>query len=791
MSANQNKTESKIPNRGELQQRLQVLVERDREALAVFAARCALRVLPLTAVKGAFNYWPSEKQQAYAHSVFAASVMGLAYKETAHFVAIATAASAAATDASVSSSPTYDDVAAASAAYATTAAYAAATTYASAATAAYNDATAAAAATYAAASSASSDLVLLEQGEVLSVKQSALWLGQRPSRSAEQVDAWSEAMRALKLSELAQFYGDLLRGERYSSDRLLGLIHDWYEQYGYQYTKKIEVKIKKPKAKTKDQSRAKAKIQVESDLLPKETASLPKETVRYEQTHANIYDGLAERDALGRQQLAEAMVAILSAKENHQHQTIGLLGDWGAGKSTFVNLLKQSIQEKSKIPFLFAEFNAWEYVHTGNIQAGMTREALKGLVSDLGWWQKLDLAWKFTWQEKPWYVYRLLLATAGLIIGTIVGSLQFDGWEQFFAWIGLGSVSALIIWKFICSLQALFNSPLVKEWKSVLNQADHDHYLGTIPVMKQQIRKLCKLRLGLGKDKPAAAQKRLLFVVDDLDRCNHIDVVKILEAVRLIMGVPQVTVIIAIDQRIALASLALHYKDLEESHVGRDPGTIARDYLGKVIQMPVQLHAADGNTVTSFINQVLLNDAEKPILKKTSGVPNRPNKNEHSTPSNPLDMELLGSGPDSLYPLGKGVSEKPSFKVPVIGKIEYQLSPKEKQVFKDRVKQFGFHNPRQIKRLYNSFNLLRHLNGSDQADDHMLVLFWLEYLNSSSENEAGSGKNKDLMTLNTERYQVIEKQVKPFVLPALDKSLSENVSSPSTRPMDTGFTDEI
>ena len=42
--------------------------------------------------------------------------------------------------------------------------------------------------------------------------------------------------------------------------------------------------------------------------------------------------------------------------------------------------------------------------------------------------------------------------------------------------------------------------------------------------------------------------------------------------------------------------------------------------------------------------------------------------------------------------------------------------------------------------MYNSINLLRHLLGSDQADDHMLVLFWLAYLNSLLPKEGMTAK---------------------------------------------------
>ena len=162
----------------------------------------------------------------------------------------------------------------------------------------------------------------------------------------------------------------------------------------------------------------------------------------------------------------------------------------------------------------------------------------------------------------------------------------------------MGGLSIIIFGQFSRSLQQILKSPLVDEWEGYLSLPDYDSYLGKIPLMKQQILALCLLRLGLYQSKDK--QKRFLFVVGDRDWCSHAGVVKTLEAVRLVMGIKQVVVIIAIDQRIVLALLALHYKDLAVHHDHQDPSIIARDYLGKVIQLLVQLHMADEETVTAF-----------------------------------------------------------------------------------------------------------------------------------------------------------------------------------------------
>ena len=494
MSANKTGPGSKTISREELKQRLQKLEEHDRAAVAVFAARCALRVLPFTALRGNFDHW-QENRHEYVQSLFVACTLGLEYdlidgriKAAAVSAAYAAASAASAYDAAY----VYDAAASAASAY-----DAAASAYVYAAAASAYDAVSAAAAASASAS-AVTDLIQLEQKNFSVLKSSPLWIDGVPGNVQKRIEDWSKAMSALQLDAMVEVYQALLHGKDYPAQQIQSLIKDWYRQYGHKYTRK-------------DSTDA-----VES---PDETEAeqLPETIIRYDQIHANLHDGLAEKDALGRQQLVDAMAAILTAKENHQHQTIGLLGDWGAGKSTFVNLLKDKIKEINKTQFLFAEFNAWEYEHTDHMQAGVAREALKGLTADLGWWGKWWLAFRLSWQENPWYVVFTLVSVVILIAvlwainwTEVIDALEEGNWAN--VEIGkiilpgsIGIASVYFIGKYFQSLHNIFESPLVNQWKRYLTLPDYDAYLGTIPVMKRQIRALCQLRLG--SDRPHAKNK--------------------------------------------------------------------------------------------------------------------------------------------------------------------------------------------------------------------------------------------------------------------------------------------
>src|SRR5690606_10825630 len=100
---------------------------------------------------------------------------------------------------------------------------------------------------------------------------------------------------------------------------------------------------------------------------------------------------------------------------------IGLFGDWGAGKSSLVNHLKQDVLDlrraepvKDRGRTYIAEFNAWRYEHTDNITAGLAQEVVAGLMAGdvtagteaKSCWcrtvHRETLRWRFAWREHHW-----------------------------------------------------------------------------------------------------------------------------------------------------------------------------------------------------------------------------------------------------------------------------------------------------------------------------------------------------------------------------------------------------
>ncbi|MGN7046241.1 KAP family P-loop NTPase fold protein, partial [Neisseria sp. P0001.S010] len=78
--------------------------------------------------------------------------------------------------------------------------------------------------------------------------------------------------------------------------------------------------------------------------------------------------------------------------------------------------------------------------------------------------------------------------------------------------------------------------------------------------------------------------KKLVIVIDNLDRCLPANAIQTLEAIRLFLFLNRTAFIIAADEEMIRHSVAEHYKDLSYRH--------QIDYLDKLIQIPIRVPKA-------------------------------------------------------------------------------------------------------------------------------------------------------------------------------------------------------
>ncbi len=458
---------------------------------------------------------------------------------------------------------------------------------------------------------------------------------------------------------------------------------------------------------------------------------------------------MSNEDLLGREKLVNAMADMIASPGQDTPFTIGLLGDWGSGKSNVMHLLRKTLEERADSErFYFADFNAWEYEHTDNMAAGVAQEVLKGLLEKKNFWQQLWIRIRFGKEENGLIMPVLGVTLLLVAIGTFVMAItqQTGGWIA--AFIATGGTLTL----FFKQILTIIEHPLTAEINSYLKLPKYADYLGTIPVLKRHLKTLCALVISPGIKKP----NRLIVFVDDLDRCDPEAISRTLDAIRLVMDIENVVIIIGIDHRIAFRAVEKQYVALADDE--RTSADIARDYLGKIIQLPVMLNNPGEEELERFISEKLFSDVkEREITDRSDQSP---------IPDNKEINELAGMGErdksKTAAPAGEETGKDDGsvdvgnesvlnqIKRPIIkgqnpDKPQSQTDEsdimtdtyEEKKYFTEMCTLFGLHNPRQLIRLRNCYRLLKRIVRPNEEEwrPQMILLFWLEFLYAQQQQD--------------------------------------------------------
>jgi hypothetical protein len=223
-------------------------------------------------------------------------------------------------------------------------------------------------------------------------------------------------------------------------------------------------------------------------------------------------------------------------------------------------------------------------------------------------------------------------------------------------------------------------------------------------VLKRHMKTLC----GLILEKKGKPRRRLIVFIDDLDRCDLTGVVAVFEAVRLVMDLPQVFVVIAMDGEVALKAIASRYggKDNEGA------ADMAREYLGKIVQVPIRLSIP--SSLDLFLTEGLFPGATlEPRPYQSTQLPGDPERAKVSPAS--LNRAMMEENEEAAR-------------------------------FRELARIYCFTAPRLLLRLRNSYRLLKLLNLLRTDKERyfhpkflMKLLFFVEFLSQDgrrNRNEA-------------------------------------------------------
>ncbi len=748
------------------------------EACALIAARCALRVQPLLLIRAErewFEQWWAAHAGNCCAGILAAWSHGASAISSESRSAISAAANAG-----------YTAIVAANAANTVTAAVTAAAANATVAAIAAANAVTAAKDDLFLTETIAADLAILKRAGPEGLRTFRLWPTESPSNWDE---SWQRYLK--RLAELDGRLPELLQGIADGKARPEGVaqwLEGWFDRRqtgrdgadSSDAAREVDPQAEvTPPQDTTEQVLVQESIFINQGQAPEEIASSggagkadphagdspPGDATEARLARASLAsvqpEGLASRDCLGRGKVVEALAQLVAEREGDRHLALGLFGPWGSGKSSTIAQLSDFLR-MAHPEIRTAEFNAWKNEKATNLGAMLAQAVVDSLTQDLGLMDRMKLAMRLNLLRRArqrqaaardveslgkllegwlWLVLPplLTLVTVLVLIWALPLGLGQSN-EPWLKWLASAVASVVVAYKGIAgflenNLTAWFKRLGVEQPATLLRLPDYAGERGILGEIHLTLTQLCSLCLGRKEGAAEGRPRHLLLVVDDLDRCGINTVKEVLDAVRLVVDIPHVTTLVAIDERMAFAAVEKHYDQF--GHAGRPPAQVAREYLAKVLQVSLVLPPVDRDGVRQYVDAQLFQgvawlEDEKPVVPVS----------DHFAPAG---ESLPGQRPDSGQaagpqaapdeePKSRQVPEPAPVPAPPGGdRLPLAAWPAEKSLFCDLVEAYAFGNPRLMLRLEITWRMLKSLwfgkAGYRYEDAEILLrlLFWREY----------------------------------------------------------------
>lgn len=299
-----------------------------------------------------------------------------------------------------------------------------------------------------------------------------------------------------------------------------------------------------------------------------------------------LTDNETKVDLLNNEAIAATIIKVLRDKPDRP-VTVGVHGDWGAGKSSVLEMIEAGFEGDKGV--LCLKFNGWRFQGFEDAKIALIEGIVTGLIEKRPALAKAGEAVKDVFRRIDWL--KVAKKAGGLAFTTFTGIPTPDQIQTTVATLeGLLGDPAKLATKE--NLDAAFNGV-----KGLLKPA------GETTNVPEEINAFRKAFDNLLEK---AEVDQLVVLIDDLDRCLPDTVIETLEAIRLFVFTSRTAFVVAADEAMIEYAVRKHFPELPDT---TGPQTYARNYLGKLIQVPFRIPAL-GDTETRIYVTLLLVGAE-------------------------------------------------------------------------------------------------------------------------------------------------------------------------------------
>jgi predicted KAP-like P-loop ATPase len=257
-------------------------------------------------------------------------------------------------------------------------------------------------------------------------------------------------------------------------------------------------------------------------------------------------------DRFNRKPFAHRIAETIANRSDSESLVIGMYGVWGEGKTTVLNYIRTDLEEKHSENAIVVPFNPWRY--------GTEQELLRSFFETLA-----DAL------NKPLYSK---LQEAGKFLKEYGESLEFLGSPELLTLAGEFLKMAPVV-SSIATAGKGASKALVK------------HSESNIESQKKKIDQILR-----------DAKKRIVIFIDDIDRLDKVEIQALFRLIKLTADFPYTCYVLSFDDEMVTAVL-------DEQYAGATNVAAGRNFLEKIIQVPLHIPKAPQSLLRDYFYELL------------------------------------------------------------------------------------------------------------------------------------------------------------------------------------------
>jgi predicted KAP-like P-loop ATPase len=278
---------------------------------------------------------------------------------------------------------------------------------------------------------------------------------------------------------------------------------------------------------------------------------------------------------------------------NGQPVSIGVSGSWGVGKSSLVKMIGESLKSlDGGKNYIFIDFNAWLYQGYDDARMALLQKVADKIMEEAEARETFvekakEFVKRIRWLRGAKFMVPVAtgIITGGAIagdVGSFIGALG-----------GLLSQGGVPSSEELTKVRESYQQ-VAPDLKKLLNEKEEKSVPKEIEALRSLFQELLeKLELTL------------IVLVDDLDRCLPNTAISTLEAMRLLLFIPQTAFIIAADEQMIRNAVRAHFGNIDLSD------ELVTSYFDKLIQIPLRVPRLGANEVKGYLILLLADLAQR------------------------------------------------------------------------------------------------------------------------------------------------------------------------------------